>query len=222
MSVSQIAPFLADVPGLDDLGATLRGYGFGNSRYKRTKVLFWIIAVLLHDTYDPKDGKRKLTTTAKHIDHLLDEVTEDPKHPLNDTSILAKLFTWVAGAAELHSSHGELWADSFKDRKAGVKWQELQLVGSLVGVALALIASPDDVEERLAANADAIHEASATTWKRIEKAQTKTQWDYIRRIVTGLLELMDIDPDVASQAVRTEYGSSGLESLQEMTLPESG
>lgn len=213
VGVSQIAPFLADVPGLDELGGTLQGYGFGNSRYKRTKVLFWIIAVLLRDT----SGKQ-LTTTAKHIDQLLDEINENPKHPLIDRNTLAKLFAWIAAAAELHSGHRELWADSFKDGVAGAKWQELQLVGSLVGIALALIASPDDVEERLEAHADAIYEASERKWKRPEQTQTKTQWDYIARIVIGILEIMEIDPAQASQAVRDEYGSSGLESLRSMVL----
>lgn len=220
IDASGIAPFLADVPGLADLGASLRGYGFGDSRYKRTKVLSWIIAVLLHDTYDAKDGKRKpLTSTAKHIDQLLDQIKDDPKHPLTDDSVLTNLFTWIAEATELHAGHPELWADSFKDGGAGVKWQELQLVGSLVGIALALIASPDDIEERLDDKADEIYEASASQWKRIEKTQTKTQWDYIRRIVTGLLELLNIDSAVASEAVRQQYGSSGLESLQLMVLP---
>jgi hypothetical protein len=220
VSVSEIAPYLANVPGLGDLGSTLHGYGFGDSRYRRTKVLSWIIAVLLHDTYDRKEGRRKpLTSTAKHIDHLLDEINENPRHRLTDEATLAKLFAWVAAAAELHSGHSELWADSFKDGDAGAKWQELQLVGSLVGLALALIAAPDDIEERLEAHADAVYEASATEWKRIEKTQTKTQWDYIRRIVTGILELMEIDPAQASSVVRNEYGSSGLESLQLMILP---
>ena len=88
----------------------------------------------------------------------------------------------------------------------------------MVGLALALIVSPDDIEDRLEAHGDAIYEASATEWKRIEKTQTKTQWDYIRRIVTGILQLMEIDPAEASSAVRNEYGSSGLESLQSMVL----
>ena len=220
IDASRIAPFLADVPGLGDLGATLHGYGFGDSRYKRTKVLSWIIAVLLHDTVDAKDGKRKpLTSTAKHIDQLLDQIKENPNHPLTNDAILAKLFAWISEAAELHASHSELWADSFKDGAEGTKWQELQLVGSLVGIALALIASPDDIEERLDDKADAIHDASRTQWKRIEKTQTKTQWDYIRRIVTGLLELLDIDLDQASKAVREQYGSSGLDSLRLMILP---
>nr|WP_279671485.1 DUF262 domain-containing protein [Flexivirga meconopsidis] len=220
ISAPDIAPFLADVPDLENLGTTLRLHGFGDSRYKRTKVLSWIIAVLLHDTFDAKEGERKpLTSTAKHIDQLLDQIQTVSNHPLTQGSTLARLFTWIAEAVELHASHDELWADSFKDGAAGKKWQELQLVGSLVGIALALIAAPNDIEERLAVKADAIRAASATQWKRIKKTQTKTQWDYIRRIVIGLLELLDIDPADASEVVREEYGSSGLESLQMMVLP---
>lgn len=212
-----IAPALASIPNLSQLGETLRGYGFGDSRYKRTKVLSWITAVLLHDT----DG-RPLTSTASHIDQLLDQVQTTSKHPLRSHSTLADLFTWIAGAAELHAGHDELWTESFMDDDKGTKWQELQLVGSLVGIAFAFAASPDDIEDRIEANADAVRRASATQWKRIEKAQTKTQWDYIRRIATGVVELLGIDPAEASQAVRDRFGSSGFESLQRMVVtPEA-
>lgn len=217
IDASIIAPFLADVPGLKELGATLSGYGFGSSRYKRTKVLSWIIAVLLHDTYDEKDGIRKpLASTAKHIDQLFDEIKANPRHPLSNDEVLANLFGWIAEAAEIHAGHTELWADSFRDGDTGAKWQELQLVGSLVGIALALIASPDDLEDRLDEKANEIHEASITQWPRIEKTQTKTQWDYIRRIVTGLLKILEIDLDAASETVREQYGSSGFDSLRLM------
>ncbi len=205
---------LVGVPGLPQLGQTLKGYGFGESRYKRTKVLSWIIAVLLHDT----KGK-PLTSTARHIDQLLDQIQTTPNHPLRNKSTLASLFTWLAEVAESHAGHNELWAESFMDGDKGTKWQELQLVGSLVGLAFATAASPDDIEDRIEANADAIREASATQWKRIEKTQTKTQWDYIARIATGVVEILGIDPDAASAAVRNAYGSSGLESLKLMILP---
>lgn len=208
-----IAPALALIPNLSQLGETLRNYGFGDSRYKRTKVLSWIIAVLLHDT----EGK-PLTSTARHIDQLLNQVQTTPNHPLRSDSTLADLFTWIAGAAELHAGHDELWAESFMDDDKGLKWQELQLVGSLVGIAFALAAAPGDIEDRIDANADAIRHASATQWERIQKAQTKTQWDYIRRIATGVVELLGIDPADASRAVRDRFGSSGFESLQGMVL----
>lgn len=207
---------LVGVPGLDKLGKTLKDYGFGDSRYKRTKVLSWILAVLLRDT----NGK-PLTSTAKHIDQLLDEVADvdkHPNHPLRLNSTLARLFTWVGGVAETHMRHDELWAPAFKDGENGVKWQELQLVGSLVGIAFATAASPSDIEERIDANADAIFNSSRNRWKRIEKAQTKTQWDYIARIATELVELLGIDPEVASMAVREQFGSSGFESLRSMII----
>ncbi len=77
----------------------------------------------------------------------------------------------------------------------GVKWQELQLVGSLVGLSFAMAASPPaDIEDRIEANADAIFNASKTQWKRIAKTQTKTQWDYIARIATELVGFLGIDP----------------------------
>ncbi|WP_151524217.1 GmrSD restriction endonuclease domain-containing protein [Serinicoccus kebangsaanensis] len=207
---------LVDVPGLEDLGKTLKDYGFGDSRYKRTKVLSWILAVLLRDT----NGK-PLMSTAKHIDQLLDEVSdaeEHPDHSLRDNSTLARLFTWIAGVAETHMSHDELWAPEFKDGGSGGKWQELQLVGSLVGIAFAMAASPEDIEDRIDANADAIFNASKNQWKRMEKTQTRTQWDYIARIATELVELLGIDPNVASAAVRDKFGSSGFESLRAMII----
>lgn len=204
---------LVGVPGLDKLGKTLQEYGFGDSRYKRTKVLSWILAVILRDT----KGK-PLTSTAKHIDQLLEEVGNLPNHPLRQNSTLAKLFTWIAGVVETHMRHDELWSPSFKDGDTGLKWQELQLVGSLVGIALATAASPSDIEDRIKANADAIFSASETHWKRIEKAQTKTQWDYIARIATGVVDLLGIDPEVASTAVRDQFGSSGFESLRGMII----
>ena len=101
------------------------------------------------------------------------------------------------------------------DGGKGAKWQELQLVGSIVGVAFALAASPDDVEDRIVQKADDILAATGSeAWKRIANAQTKTQWDYIARIAKGVLTLLDLDPSQASEAVRDRFGSSGYESLE--------
>ncbi|WP_026925953.1 GmrSD restriction endonuclease domain-containing protein [Granulicoccus phenolivorans] len=208
---------LVGVAGLEKLGKTLKDYGFGDLRYKRTKVLSWILAVLLRDT----KGK-PLTSTAKHIDQLLEEVggaDKDPNHPLRHNSTLATLFKWISDVVEMHMRHDELWAPAFKDGDRGVKWQELQLVGSLVGLSFAMAASPADIEDRIEANADAIFNASKTQWKRIAKTQTKTQWDYIARIATELVGFLGIDPAVASAAVRSQFGSSGFESLRSMIIP---
>lgn len=208
---SKIAPSLADVPNLDWLSENLTGYGFGASRYKRTKVLSWVISVLLHDI-----GEKDLPSTARNIDQYMEVLRTSPDHPLNQQATLTRLFTVLNEAVEVHAAHDELWSEKFMDGGNGVKWQELQLVGSLVGVTMAQIASPDDLEARINANAEAIRGASENKWQRPEKTQTRIQWQYIAKIVKELLELLDLNPDQAAEAVREMFGSSGYASLQRM------
>lgn len=213
--IASIAGSLAGIPDLYRLGEALKNYGFGGTRYKRTKVLAWVISVLVHDT-----GDKDLASTSRNIDQLLIEIQGNPSHPLAQPATLTNLFTHLLKAVELHASHDELWSEKFMDGGKGVKWQELQLVGSLVGMAMALAASPHDLEERIETNADAIRTATeeSDVWERPAKTQTKTQWDYIARISRSLLELLDIDPDRAAEAVRQQFGSSGYPSLQRMRI----
>ena len=213
--VAKIAKSLADIENLGRLGQALKNYGFGDTRYKRTKVLAWVISVLVHDT-----AGRDLASTSRNIDQLLIAVQKNPSHPLAKSSTLTRLFSLLLHAVELHSSHDELWSEQFMDGGKGAKWQELQLVGSLVGMTMALAASPDDIKDRIEANGDAIRTASekSADWKRPNKTQTRTQWDYIAKISKNLLELLGIDPAQAAQAVRQQFGSSGYESLQRMLI----
>ncbi len=215
INVADIAKSLADIPNLDRLGEALRNYGFGDTRYKRTKVLAWVISVLVHDA-----AGKDLGSTSRNIDQLLITIQKNPSHPLTQSSTLSKLFSLLLDAVELHSSHDELWSEKFMDGGKGVKWQELQLVGSLVGMTMALAASPDDIEDRIEANGNAIRTASeeSTDWERPDKTQTKTQWDYIARIIKNLLELLDINPTQAAEAVRQQFGTSGYASLQRMLI----
>ncbi len=216
-NVAEIAKSLAGIPGLDRLGDALKNYGFGDTRYKRTKVLAWVISVLVHDT-----GGKDLASTSRNIDQLLIAIQKKPTHPLAQPSTLTKLFSLLSDAVELHSSHDELWSEQFMDGGKGAKWQELQLVGSLVGIAMALAASPEDIEDRVEANGDAIRTASeeSADWARPNKTQTKTQWDYIARVSKSLLELLGIDPAQAAEAVRQQFGSSGYASLQRMLIKQ--
>ena len=213
--VAEIAKSLAGIPNLGRLGEALKNYGFGDTRYKRTKVLAWVISVLVHDA----SGK-DLASTSRNIDQLLIAIQKSPSHPLAESSTLTKLFSLLLEAVELHSSHDELWSEQFRDGGKGVKWQELQLVGSLVGMSMALAASPDDIEDRIEANGDAIRTASeeSADWKRPDKTQTRTQWDYIARVSKSLLELLGIDPTQAAEAVRLQFGASGYASLQRMLI----
>ncbi len=215
VAVEDIAPSLTSVPGLAGLGETLRAYKFGVGRYRRTKVLSWILSLLLLDTKG-----QKVKTTARHIDDLLTRVQDDAQDPLRNRQVLADLFSWLVEAIDVHARHPEIWSETFMDDGKGAKWQELQLVGSVVGIAFAYAASPDDIEDRIEQNADTIWEAGNADWARIAKAQSKTQWDYIARIAKGVIELLALDPARASEAVRHRFGSSGYESLERMILPD--
>jgi hypothetical protein len=213
--VAEIAESLGDVPKIGRLGEALKSYNFGDTRYKRTKVLLWVISVLVHDT-----AGKDLASTSRNIDQLLIAIQKHPSHPLAQSSTLTNLFSLLVDAVELHSSHDELWSAQFMDGGKGAKWQELQLVGSLVGITMALAASPADIPDRIEANADAIRTASEKSedWARPDKTQTKTQWDYIARISNSLLELLGVDPTRAAEAIRQQFGSSGHASLQRMLI----
>jgi len=216
VEVADIAPSLAKVPGLNRIGESFQGYGIGRARYRRTKILSWILSLLLLDTKG-----QKVKSTARHIDEFMTRVQDDDQDLLRSRQVLTDLFAWLTSAFDLHARHPEVWSEKFMDGGNGAKWQELQLVGSVVGVAFALAASPHDVEDRIVEKANDILAATGSeAWKRIDKAQSKTQWDYIARIAKGVLTLLDLDPSQASEAVRDRFGSSGYESLEGMILSE--
>lgn len=214
-NIEEVAPSLVGVAGVSDLGRTLAEYGFGEARYRRTKVLGWIVAVLVNDS----QGKL-LPSTARHTDLLLGQVQERESHPLRDAGRIADLFGLVAEAADLHASHDELWPEQFRGDGKTAKWQDLQLVGTLVGMAIAVAGAPDDIEERIEVAAGDIRAVALHKWKRPEKTQTRTQWDYIARIAQGVVETLGVDISVASDAIRARFGSSGVESLLGSILPK--
>lgn len=211
-SLTEVAPSLVGVDGIGELGKTLADYGFGESRYRRTKVLGWVIATLVNDT-----GTKLLPSTARHTDTLLSQVQADQAHPLREEAKVADLFSLIARAADLHAAHDELWPANFRGDGSD-KWQDLQLVGSLVGIAIATAGAPGDIEDRMEASADAMR-AAAELWTRPEKTQTRTQWDYIARIVQGVVEQLGVDITAASEEIRARFGSSGVESLLGSILP---
>lgn len=207
-NIDEIAPSLAGVSGIKNLGQSLTDYGFGTARYRRTKVLGWIVATLITDS-----GGKQLKSTAAHTSQLLEQIQEDECHPLRERKLIADLIGLLAHAVELHSAHDELWPPEFRGKGDNGKWQDLQLVGSILGVAIALAYNPDGLEEKLYEHASEISHAAKNSWKRPAKTQTRTQWDYIARIVEGIAEILGIDLSDASEKIRVRFGSSGIESL---------
>lgn len=208
-SAVHIAPSLTAVwPTLTDVGSNLEGFNFGTSRYKRTKVLMWATALLLLDTRVEDGGVRRLST-AQHINALLGRVQEDKNDHLRQAPVLQDAFSILAQAIGTHQ--GTLvWSAKF----GGTRWQELQLVGSLVAVAVAIALHPHDYEEKFEAWGDAIYNASdSDRLARPSKTQTNVQWNYVSRIVTDLLAAMSIDTGAAAAVLEERFGSTGLHSL---------
>ncbi len=234
--VQRIAPALAEVwSEVSHLGSTLAGYGFGESRYRRTKVLSWVLATLLGDT-----AGKDLPSTARHIDDLLkkakgtfDRVGATPplNNPkLNDPSVLGSLIRSVANSTKLHKAfEDELWAKNFRDGDTGQKWQELQLIGSLVGILVAYLENPGTAEQRIEEHAEEIYAESSTAgrgeqqslWARPKKTQTKSQWEFIANVAKRVTEILETDIAAATAAIRQQFGSSGVESLFAM-IPDDG
>lgn len=206
---SEVSPSVAKVLACADLGKALAEYGFGVARYRRTKVLGWITATLINDTQGKITG-----STAKHTDLLLDRVQSDTSHPLRNPENIAELFTLILAAAELHASHDEIWPEKFRGDGKSAKWQDLQLVGTFLGVTIALIGStPEDIEVRIDAAANAIYAAALQDWKRPASVQNKDQWSYIARLAKGIVAELGVDINTASASIRERFGSSGIDSL---------
>lgn len=212
--IAEIAPSLLDAPGIRELGKTLADYGFGEARYRRTKVLGWILSVLVNDS-----GGKLLPSTARHTDDLLKRVQDNSAHPLRTSSRLTDLFGLVAKAASIHAAYDELWPEKFRGDGKSSKWQDLQLVGSVVGIAIATAGASEDLEELIEAKAGEIRQAALTQWTRPQKTQTRTQWDFIARIASGVVETLGIDISSASESIRARFGSSGVESLLASRIP---
>ncbi|MHC6231738.1 GmrSD restriction endonuclease domain-containing protein [Arthrobacter sp. MMS24-T111] len=206
--ITKIAPSLeSNWSNIQPLQETLRGYGFGASRYRCTKVLSWIVASLLGES-----RSETLPSTAKHIDTLLQRIQNNRQDPLRNPDVIGDLFHWLAESVEIHAANTELWSSKFRDGGSGAKWQELQLVGSLLGIAIANAADPEGIERRVYEHGSEIYEASKL-WKRPTKTQTRTQWEFIAKVSRDIVRLLQVEEASASAAISARFGSSGVDSL---------
>lgn len=206
-------PFLqSDSDSVGRIAANLNEYRFGDARYRRTKVLSWFISLLLAD--DPgDDGRLRLLSTSQQINNLLDQVQSSTTDPLRTPVAIRSLLKVASGAMEAHSA-SDAWADAFKDGDRGVRWQELQLVASLLGVAMATAVLGGDIEDRLIEHEAELKLASATAeWKRPQKTQTGKQWEYIAGVAVAIVGRLDVSLDDVDRALRERYGRSGVPTL---------
>jgi len=207
--VETVAPFLLDV--WDDLESTpevLDDYGFGKAGYKRTKLLSWVISALLLD-----EGSAPSKSTAAHTNALLKRIDEDRRDPLRASDRVRDAMVLLDKALDLHAEvPTEVWSPKFRNSQGKSKWQELQLVATLIAFGAAFAALGEEVEDRLDSSLRELGRRSEA-WRRPEKTQTREQWRYIARVVDEILRLMGVDLDAADAELVRRFGASGLKNL---------
>ncbi|MBU2075910.1 MAG: DUF262 domain-containing protein [Actinobacteria bacterium] len=199
------------LPEWGDLSSTqavLNSYGFARAGYKRTKLLSWICATLLLE-----DGALPGRSTTNHINALLKRVSDNPKDALRREEGLLKAMILLDKGLDVHAAIGqEIWAKKFINPRSTGKWQELQLVATLIALSAAHTVHGEDLVDVLEARFDEVQIAS-TTWERPKKTQSKEQWVFIATVVGELLALLDVAPEVVDEKLRADFGASGLSDL---------
>lgn len=212
--VGGVAPFLTTAwDDLQQVREILVDYGIGDARYRRTKVLSWLASMLLVDSME--SGKPKRLATSRHIDSLLQRIQDDSADPLRDTSTIVDALRLLLQGMDSHSAVDEAWAPKFRDTKNGAKWQELQLIASVLGVTIAAATLDDGTADRLTAAAGDLRvKTNSDDWQRPTKTQTASQWAYIAKIALRVVDALDVDPDQASTSLVDRFGFSCVPTLQ--------
>lgn len=204
--VADVAPFLMDA--YDDIASTgrnLSSYGFAAAGYKRTKTISWVAAALLLD-----DDKVESRSTATHINNLLKRVQEVPSDPLRSQARVTELMVLLDKAVDVHAAvPDEAWAPAFKNAQSKGRWQELQLVATLIALAAAWAVHGEDLYDLVDDSLDELSERSQH-WRRPAKTQSKEQWRFIGTVVHELLDTLRVDVDQADATLGDRFGSSGL------------
>ena len=218
--IDRVAPFLAPVwENVRSTGQALADphgqYALPDAGYKRTKTLSWVAAALLME-----DESTPTRSTTSHINNLLKRVQDNQTDPLRSTARVTQAMVLLDASLDVHQSTQEVWAPRFRNSLSGGRWQELQLVASLVGLAAASAVIGEEVVDRIENAADDLTAASLR-WKRPTKTQSKQQWQFIGGVVKELLEVLDVTPGAADAEIRLRFGTSGLRGLVALdVLPE--
>lgn len=205
-------------PDLDSYRIVSRGLddaGIGLVRYRRTKVLSWILSILLSDCKG-KGGLPRTLSTAQQIDTLFDRLEKSKNDPLNSPKVISDVFSHLALAFDVHAQ-AKAWSDEFRGSKT--KWQELPLVASLLGVTLSSLVIPDDLQTRLL-NAEV--KLFNSLEPRPKKTQTETQWRFISKTTIDITQALGVNPQSIKSKSEELFGVSCLESIEKILERDKG
>ena len=212
--VASVAPSLeANWGTLRETAENLTDYEFGTSRFKRSKVLGWLLSQLVLDSM--MNGAPRRLSTAKQITEMYQQVSDNPQHALNNTARIEELLLLATNAIRCHSAVDDAWASQFRNSKGKSRWEELQLVGSLLGVTIAAVQHGTRTEDKLADAADNLRKLTASAkFKRPPKTQTKNQWDKIALWSVTIARELGADLDACDKKIRKQFGGSGIAVLK--------
>ena len=211
--VAKVAEFLLGNWGdLEEVGSTLESYGFARTGYKRSKLLSWVLSILLYDS-----AGLSSRSTASQINAFFKHVEDTKTHLLRDRKVITDAMVVFQAGLQAHASiDDEIWAPKFKSSLGSGKWQELQLVPALVAFTAAYIVLGAELDDRIDAVLPELTRRSAR-WVRPKKTQTKVQWQFMAQVTRELLDTLQVDPSMADAAIKARFGRSGLSHL--LALP---
>lgn len=205
------APFLLpDRSIIEKISDALVDYGVSDARYRRTKILSWLFSMIFVESVNEDDEPRRLST-AQQINYLLDRA-QTPGDPMRDRARVTDALSLISRAMQAHLA-ADAWADTFKDGKNGDRWQDLQLVASLLGVTLATAALGEQVGERIASVSTDLRRLTSEVWIRPKKTQTSIQWEYIAQVAIGIVRTLGVSPDEVDGIIRDGYVFSSVRAL---------
>ncbi|WP_080709634.1 DUF262 domain-containing protein [Cupriavidus metallidurans] len=212
----EIAPELVEA-GIDPATAheNIKALGFGITRFRRTKVLFWTVATLILKPTQAPDESYRTPSTASHIDEFLRSINGERLAQFRRRAILENLARDLIAALELHQSASYAWHPKFRRKgksEMASRWEELPVVASLLACLVLVIT---DQGNRLEERIDAVQNLTA---KMIgpESTQNKTQWAHIANAAMCILEELSVDLADADAAVKERYGDSAIGALLEI------
>jgi len=212
--IDRVAPFLA--PVWDDVSSTGRAlaappYSMPDAGYKRTKALSWVAAALLME-----DDSASTRSTTAHVNNLLKRIETHGDDPLRSQHAVMQAMHLLDAAVDAHqSTPPQAWAPRFRGAQA--RWQELQLVASLVALGAASTVLGEGLADGIDECADELRTVSER-WARPKKSQSREQWQFIGGVVREFLEVLQVSAEAADAHLRSQFGTSGLWSL--VSLPQ--
>jgi hypothetical protein len=198
----------------ETISAVLSDYHLTQGRYKATKILSWIVSAALRSTSRGQSTEPTVKSTATLIDDLLTSISDKSASSLayqrlEEEETLLSLADSLNIAVRAHATfRDECFPEEF--RGTGQTWDELQLVGTMIGFFL-ITTSVSDAEDRIENSIVQIRNfLMLDESARPTSAQNKTQWAFISKIALGLAECCGLTVEEIDKSVRIKYGVSAV------------